>query len=437
MRQRSCDGVSRRDVLHMGVLGLSGLALGDYLALAAHSADSESGSQKNSSSKADSVLFLNLAGGPSHLDTLDMKEGLPSEQQSEFKPIASKLPGVPVCEHLPKIAGLLDQTCLLRGISHTAGDHPQGQAYLSSGNRPNPALVYPSYGSIVSRELSAPPDLPPYVAVPDTEWKAGYLGDAYSPFKTNATPQPGKPFSVRGLTLPPGVDLEKVARRDQLLSDLDQQFAKRADSDLLDSLDVFARQANGMITSSRTRAAFAVDQEPESIRKLFAADPLNQGALLGVRLIEAGVRFVTVTNPGWDTHLDNFSGHRRLLPPLDHAVAATLEALRQKGLLERTLVVVMGEFGRTPKINPNRGRDHFPRANWCLLAGASVTPGALIGGTDKGGAGPDDGTDLKPDDIGASIFHALGIDHLKEYHTRTGRPVSLIPHGRVIGGLFA
>lgn len=418
-------------MLHVGLLGGLGLTLGDVLALA-----EESPAPSNSDRRADAVLFVNLAGGPSHLDSLDMKENLPAETRSEFKAIQSKLAGVRVCEHLPKIGGLLNEVCLLRGISHTAGDHPQGQAYISSGNRPNPALVYPSYGSIVTKELSSPPDLPPYVAIPDTEWKAGYLGDAHSPFKTNATPEPGKPFSVRGLTLAPGVDLKKVARRESLLKDLDRDFAERAQSDLLDSLDVFARQAHGMITSPRTRAAFDVDAEPESIRKLFGGDALAQGLMLATRLIEAGVRFVTVTNPGWDTHLDNFSGHRRLLPPLDNGVAATLEALKQKGLLERTLVIVMGEFGRTPKINQNRGRDHFPRANWCLLAGAGVNQGHLIGGTDKAGASPDDATDLHPDDIGASIFHALGIDHLKEYHTRTGRPVSLIPHGRVIEGLF-
>ena len=431
MRHRFCDGISRRDWIQAGVAGIAGLTLGDFLALA----DDQAVASKKST--ADSVLFVNLAGGPSHLDTLDMKEGLPSENQSEFKPIQSKVAGLPVCEHLPRIASLLDQVCLLRGVSHTAGDHPQGQAYISSGNRPNPALVYPSYGSIVTKELDAPPDLPPYVAIPDTEWKAGYLGDAFSPFKTNATPSPGKPFSVRGLTLAPGVDLKKVARRELLLEDLDREFATRADSDLLESLDVFSRQAHGMITSARTRAAFDVDQEPDSIRKLFGGEPLGQGLMLAVRLLEAGVRFVTVTNPGWDTHLDNFSGHRRLLPPLDNGVAAVLEALQQKGLLQRTLVVVMGEFGRTPKINQNRGRDHYPRANWCLLAGGGVATDRRLGGTDKAGAGPDDGTDLHPDDIGASIFHALGIDHLKEYHTRTGRPVSLIPHGRVIEGLFA
>lgn len=433
MRHRFCDGLTRRDMLQVGALGLTGFTLADHLAWAAEATPSKS--------HADAVLFINLAGGPSHLDTLDMKPDLPAETRGEFKPIQSSLPGLSVCEHLPRISKLANQFTLIRGISHTAGDHPQGQAYLSSGNRPSPAVVYPSYGSIVMKELPYDADLPPYVAIPDTEWKAGYLGDAYSPFKTNATPEPGKPFSVRGLTLSPGLELETVQRRNRLLNDLDQHFeqrvAGRSGSQLLEALGVFGRQAHEMITSDRTRAAFDVDREPASIRKLFGKDKLGQSLLLAMRLLESGVRFVTVTNPGWDTHLDNFSGHKRLMPPLDGGLSAAMEALRAKGLLERTLVVVMGEFGRTPKINQNRGRDHFPRANWCVLAGAGVRPGQLIGGTDKLGAGPDDATDLHPDDIGATIFHALGIDHLKEFHTKTGRPVSLIPHGRVIESVFA
>jgi uncharacterized protein (DUF1501 family) len=191
-----------------------------------------------------------------------------------------------------------------------------------------------------------------------------------------------------------------------------------------------------MITSTRTREAFDVSGEPQSIRDLFAADEFGQSLLLGTRLIESGVRFVTVTNTGWDTHLDNFSGHQKLIPPFDAAFTATLTALQTKGLLDRTLVIAMGEFGRTPRINQNVGRDHYPRVNWALIAGGGVQPGRLIGETDSGGESPTDDTNLHPDDIGASIFHALGIDHHKEYYTRTKRPVSLIPNGRIIQELF-
>jgi len=424
MTQRYCDGITRRDSLKFGALALGGLGLTPQMRL--HAAERES--------RADAVLFVNLAGGPSHLDTLDMKPEAPAETRSEFSSIQSSVPGLAICEHLPKLAATLEQFALIRGISHTTGDHPQGQAYIATGNRPGPALKYPSYGSIVMRELPASGEVPPYVAVPQTEWNAGYMGDAYAPFSTNAVPKPGEPFAVRGITLAEGMTLEKVNRREQLLRDLDTTF-RGADSQLLEALGTFGGQAHGMITSPLTREAFDVSQEPQSIQDKFAADELNQSLLLAIRLIAHGSRFVTVTNTGWDTHLDNFVGHARLMPPLDAGLFATLETLVEKGLLERTLVVVMGEFGRTPKVNQNVGRDHYPRANWCLMAGGGVAPG-LIGGTDQNGEGPDEDTDLHPDDLGASILYALGIDHHAEYYTKTGRPVSLVPHGRVIESLF-
>ena len=428
----SCDRIRRRDMVQAGVLGLTGWTLADSLRMA--SADEGSSQRK---ATADSVLFVNLAGGPSHLETLDMKPDGPAETRGDFKAIQTKLPGLLACEYLPKTAALADQFTLLRGISHTTGDHPQGQAYIATGNRPGPALKYPSYGSVLMNERPGDPDLPPYVAIPQTEWNAGYMGDSYSPFKTNAVPKPGEPFSVRGITLPQGVTVEKVARRETLLKDLNARFRKtEANSQLLDALDTFGQQAYSMITSSRTRAAFDVSQEPKSISKLFEADEFGQSMLLAVRLIESGVRFVTVTNTGWDTHLDNFDGHRRLIPPLDAAFAAGLTAMSEKGLLERTLVVVMGEFGRTPKINQNMGRDHYPRVNWCIMTGGGVRPGQLIGATDAGGESPTDDTEIHPDDLGASMFHALGIDHHKEYYTRTNRPVGLVPNGNVISELF-
>ena len=420
---------TRRDVLQAGALGFMGLSLFDWLRIA------EAESPRHST--ADSVLFINLAGGPSHLDTLDMKPEGPAETRGVFKSIASSLPGLAVCEHLPRIAQLADQVSLIRGISHTTGDPPQGQAYIATGNRPNPAVQYPSYGSVVTKEMPGDADLPNYVAVPQTEWGAGYLGDAFAPFNTNAVPKSGRPFSVRGLTLANGLTIEKVERRERLLRDIDSAFQRlQTNSRLLDALDKLGQQAYRMITSPRTRAAFDVNQEPEGVRRLFADNELGQSLLLATRLIEQGIRFVTVTNTGWDTHLDNFRGHQKLMPPLDAGFAAALEALSQKGLLARTLVVMMGEFGRTPKINANVGRDHYPRANWCVMAGGGVRPGQLIGGTDANGEAPNDGTDIRPDDIGASILCALGIDHLTEYATQAGRPIRLIPHGRIIPNLF-
>lgn len=429
-----CDKVTRRNVLQAGFLGGLGLSLSNFLNLSALSAESNG----KKTSKADSVLFLNLAGGVSHLDTLDRKPEAPAETQGEFKSIQTCVPGYDVCEHMPKYAAMADQFTLIRGISHSAGAHPQGQSWISTGNRPVPALIYPSLGSVVSKEISSKPDLPGYVAIPKTEWNAGYMGDAFAPFKTNTVPRPGQPFQVRGISLPDGLTIDKVNQRQKLLNKLDRRFkADSTESQLLEALDKFGSQAYSMITSKRARAAFDVEQESPNVRDMFGPDEFSQSVLLGCRLIEFGVPFVTATYQGWDTHTENFTGHRRLLPALDGGITAGLEMLKQKGLLDRTLVVIMGEFGRTPKINVNAGRDHYPRVNWCLMAGGGIKPGQFIGGTNKAGDAPDDKTNIKPDDIAATIYDALGIDPLMEYYTNTGRPTMLVPHGRIMSELFA
>ncbi len=428
---------SRRNFLRAGVLGLTGLTMADHLRFLARAGEGAGHQGAAIKATADACIFVNLAGGPAHLDTLDMKPEGPSETRGEFRPIDTSLPGLQACEYLPKFATIADQFCLLRGISHSAGAHPQAQSYLSTGNRPVPAVVYPSYGSVVMKELPGRDDLPGYVAIPATEWTPGYMGDGYAPFKTTDVPQPGKPFTVRGISLAQGITLDKVDRRNELLERLNRRFREAgAESQLLDALDRFGQQATSMMTSAHAQAAFDTSREPESIQKRFAADELNQSLLLAARLVEFGIRFITVTNSGWDTHTDNFEGHRKLLPPLDHGLHAMIQTLRDKGLLERTLVVVMGEFGRTPKINENVGRDHWPRANWALFIGGGVQTGQIIGATDAGGEGPTGDVDIAPDDIAASIYHALGVDFRKEYYTSTNRPVILVPEGRVIPGLL-
>ncbi len=432
MLKRFCDGLTRRDMLKVGVMGGTGLAWSDLLRC---SQAGEGGAKLPSS--ADSVLFVNLAGGPAHLDTLDMKPEGPAETRGPYQPIDSSLAGLQVCEHLPQLSKLMDRCTLIRGIHHTAGAHPLGQQYISTGNAPSPAVVYPSFGSVLAKERPAPPDLPSYVAVPATEWSAGYLGDAYAALKTNDVPKPGQPFQVRGIALSEGVTLDKIQNRQQLLQKVDTLFRQEeTNSALLEALDQFGKQAYEMITSPRAREAFDTSREPESISKLFGTDDFSQGMLLACRLIEYKVPFVTVTFSGWDTHTDNFTGHARLLPQLDAGLPAALQTLESKGLLDRTLVVVMGEFGRTPKINENVGRDHYPRVNWSLMAGGGVKPGQIIGASDAGGAAPADGVDIHPEDLGVSLLHAVGIDPRMEYYTRTGRPIMIIPHGDVIPNLF-
>jgi uncharacterized protein (DUF1501 family) len=421
--------IHRREALRVGFLGALGLGLADYLALA------ENEPRRGT---ADAVIFIHLQGGPAHLDTLDMKPAAPAEERGEFGTIQSRIPGLLVCEHLPRLAQAIDQFTLVRGISHASGAHPQANQYLFTGNPVSPAVTHPAYGSVALLERPGAHDLPGFVAIPTSEMTPGYLGVAYGAFKTGAVPRAGQPFEVRGLTLGQGVTVESLRNRNVLLRDLDQRM-RQADtgSPTLQGLDRFGQQANDMILSARTRDAFDVTRENAAIVRLFANDDAGQSCLLAARLVAYGARFVTINLDGWDTHLDNFNSMKnRLLPPFDAAIAALVQALKDKGLFERTLVVASGEFGRTPTINRNAGRDHWPRAMWTLLAGGGVRGGQLIGGTDSKGHGPDSATNLKPDDLAASIYHALGLDHRKEYHTRSGRPVILVPHGNVIRGLF-
>lgn len=423
---------SRRRLLQVGFLSGVGLSLADYLRATAL------GGETLRRPTADAVIFVHLAGGPAHLDTLDMKSDAPSEERSPFAMIDTAVAGVPACEHLPRVAKVLDRFALVRGISHATGDHLLANQFLFSGNKPSAAIRYPAVGSVLTKERPSADDIPSFVSIPNSDMNPGFLGVEFAPFKTTAVPQPGKPFEMRGLSLAQGMTVEKFRRRESLRTDLDTAFRDvDAAADVLDGLDRFGKKALEMILSPRAREAFDVSRESPAIAKTFAADELSQSCLLATRLVESGVRFVSVTHQGWDTHSDNFESLKnKLLPSLDAAVPALIDALMQKGLLERTLVVVTGEFGRTPKINKLAGRDHWPRTMWTLVTGGGVRANQLIGGTDRHGHGPDADTKLKPDDLAASIYQALGVDHRHEYHTKTGRPVILVQQGEPITGLF-
>ncbi len=424
---RYCDGLTRRDLIKVGAVGA--LSLVDYLRLA--QADEEK------RAKATSAIFIFLGGGPSHMDTFDMKPTAPAELRGEFKPIRTNVSGIEVCEHLPKLAKCADHYALVRGISHSLAGHALGTEYLSTGNRPIPSLEFPGYGAVVSKELKGSAQLPHFVAIPNTPQKAGYLGIRYAPLQTNSTPSPGKPFSVRGISLGDGLTVEQFEKRQKLLSQLDTTFKElESNSALIGGLDRFSQQAYAMISSSKARTAFDVSREKPEVAKPFGNQRFGQSCLLAMRLIEAGSRFVTLTFGGWDTHAGNFRRMKeKLLPVLDEGLSALLTTLKSKGLLDSTLVCVTGEFGRTPKINNRAGRDHWPRAMCTLFAGGGVKGGQVIGASDAKGMGPK-GKALTPDQMAASFYHGLGIDHQKEYHTSTGRPVMIVREGSVIPGLF-
>ena len=406
--QPFCDGVTRRDFLKVGALAGLGLSLSEYFTLA------DAGAVTAARGRA--AIFVRLGGGPSHLDTFDMKPDAPETHRGEFKEMATNIPGIRICEHLPKLAKCADKFVILRGVSHTLAAHELGSAYLNTGNRPLPSLQYPSYGAVVSKEFPSSPDLPGFVAIPSQGYQStGYLGLEYGPFETGKTPVPGKPLDVRGLSLAKGVTLEEVERRQNILARYDNAFGDFTKEDkLLAGMDQFNRKAYAMMRSEKTRAAFDVSKESKPIADLFGAEGFSQSCLLATRLVESGVRFVTVNLSGWDTHSDNFTSLKtRLLPALDGGLSGLFLALAAKGLLETTSVFVTGEFGRTPKVNVRAGRDHYPRAMFCLLAGGGIKGGQVIGASDAKGEGPRDRA-ITPDDVAASFYKTLGIDATKK-----------------------
>jgi uncharacterized protein (DUF1501 family) len=277
------------------------------------------------------------------------------------------------------------------------------------------------------------------VAVPSTNQRPGFLGVKYAPLSTGTAPRRGQPFRVRGISLGKGVTAETMQHRQQLLTSLDTAFhGYEADSQLLEGLDQFGEQAHAMITSGRAQEAFDVSRESPTFAAPYGESAFGQSCLLATRLVESGVRFVTITYGGWDTHLDNWKALKtRLLPSFDEGLSALFQGLQLRGLLDETVVFVTGEFGRTPKINKQRnGRDHYPRNMFMLMAGGGIRGGRVLGESDEKGLSPL-GDGYSPADVAASFYHSLGISHTKEYHTHTGRPITLVHDGTVIEDLFA
>lgn len=435
---KTCDGATRRDLLRMGVLGtgavgVGGLALPHWLQMASAGELREQ--------RATRAIFIELVGGPSHIDTFDLKPAAPDALRGPFAPVNTNVPGIQICEHLPNLAKVADKFAILRGVSHTLAAHELGREYVNTGSRPIPSLQYPSFGSVVSAERAGDLNIPNYVAIPQAGHGPGFLGLENAALETKATPKFNQPFNVRGISLPGNLSVDEISRRQDLLKRLDRRFADlESDDQLLQGLSKFGEQAYAMITSPRARKAFDIAQEPESFRRQFGEDSFGQSCLLGLRLVESGVNFVSLQLGGWDTHQDNFTKLKtELLPRLDQGLSGLLSGLAQRGLLESTAVMVTGEFGRTPKINTRSaegGRDHYPRCMFMLMAGGGVRGGQVIGESDESAAGPRHEA-ITPDDVAASFYYNLGIDPSHEYDSGTGRPITLVREGKVIEALFS
>lgn len=425
-RNRDCTGANRREFLRMGALGAFGLSLPQVLrAQAAQAAAPEV-----------NCIMLWLVGAPSHHETFDPKPEASKEIRGEFGVIRAKN-GELFGELIPQVARVSDKFSLLRAVNHTDGDHDTAQFQVQSGYPFNPGLTYPSFGSVVAREKGYRAGLPPYVLLGGIKSEgAGYLGDLYNPL--SITEDPAKQgFNVKEIRPPSAVTEKRFDRRQRMLASLDRF---RADAEkrgsVSQSLDGFMGRAIDLITSPAAKKAFALSEEPQKLRERYGMHRLGQSCLLARRMIEAGMRFVTVSNGGWDTHADNFSRLKNeLLPPFDQAYSALLEDLDQRGMLANTLVVAFGEFGRTPTVNPAAGRDHWPRVFPVALGGGPIKLNRVIGASDSVGGEPADRPISVPD-LSATVYKALGVDYEKEYLTPDGRPLPIVYHGQPVNELF-
>jgi hypothetical protein len=430
-RDCRCDGVSRRGFLRAGALALGGLSLADLLR---HEAFAAGGAGK--SDKAMNVILLWQGGGPSHMDMWDLKPQAPSEFRGSFNPIRSNLSGYQVSEHMPRTAKVCDRLAILRSVTHPDSGHESATHMLLTGYKPTndiPANEMPSYGSIVAKEMGAQtPGFPAYVAVPRAPRSsaAAYLGVAYNPFETHGDPN-AKDFKVRNLTAAGGITMDRLENRKELLKHFDTLRRDADATGVVEGMDAFSQQAFDLVTSPRVQDAFDVGKEDEKLRDQYGRHTWGQSALLARRLVEAGVRFVTLDIGGWDTHSNNFEELKKKLPTFDQAYAALIEDLDRRGQLDRTLVLLWGEFGRTPRINSTAGRDHWPGVFTVVMAGGGLKRGVVVGSSDARAEYPKE-RPISPQDVLATMYHKLGIPRDKAYINEADRPVEILNVGSPI-----
>ncbi len=434
--------LSRRSFVRIGGLSAFGLGLGQFLAMRrAAAADAPQ-------AKAKHCILIWLDGGPSHLETFDLKPDAPQEVRGPLAPINTAVPGIQICDLMPQLAERMKHAAIVRSMTSPLGEHNLGAHYLLTGYVPTPALDYPAIGSIVAHLDRSDRMLPGHIAVPNFGVGGqrisgnGYLPTAVRPFEVGG--DPSRPdFRVQDLDFYPGLDAARNDRRREYLAALDR-FTRLGEA-AEEAAQPFS-QAYRLIASPEAKAAFDLTKEPADTRARYGPRTIGQSTLLARRLVEAGVPFVTVNYPGWDTHDDLYTRLKEgytgakvpvgLVPMLDQALGALLDDLSDRGLLDETLVVVMGEFGRTPKLNTQGGRDHWPRVFSVLLAGGGVPGGQVIGSSDATGESPKDNP-VTPADLAATIFTLLGIDPQRELHTADGRPIRLSRDGRVIKQLVS
>src|SRR3954462_5782885 len=440
----NCAGQTRRDFLQIGLGGILGLGMTDLLRLRA----AESGAGNPALAKGNNVncILIWLDGGPSHYETFDPKPEAPSEIRGEFSAIPTAVPGVYFSEHVPKLAKTFDKFAVVRSICHKDPNHGGGNHYMMTGS-PTPVPVacgayvtfHPSFGSMVSYDRGIRKGLPSYVAMEQVSRSGGpnFLGAQHAPFVIDGYPNSAS-FKVRDVVLPKEISEGRAQSRLEMRQALDgmKRYHDKLADDPAVAFDDFYGQALQLVHSKEAHEAFDISKESDKVREAYGRNDFAQRLLLARRLVEVGVSFVTVYYGGWDHHTKIFDAFKgKHAQQLDQGLSALISDLDERGMLDNTMVICLGEFGRTPKVNKDAGRDHWPGAMSVLMAGAKIPGGLVVGATDPKGYYASDNV-FRPEDFAASLYTKMGIDHAQILHNSAGRPVPLVNNGRLIKELF-
>ena len=428
----ACAGnpLGRRGFLSVGTIGALGISLADVLRMEKAKADIKNYASREGTAK--SVIYIYLPGGAAHQETFDPKPFAPVEYRGPMGSIETSIPGVRLGEMLTHTAKVVDKIAICRSMTHGEAAHERGTHNMFTGYRPSPALQYPSMGSVVAHEFGPRNNLPPYVCIPNQPNEfagAGYLSSSYAGFSLGSDPA-DKNFQVRDLSLPGGVDAGRFDNRRRMLDVVNGYFREKEKSDSLDALDTFYDRAYSMISSQQAREAFDMAKEPDAIKDEYGRNQAGMRMLLARRLVEAGVRFVTLTYGGWDMHDNIQTGIKNQVPALDQGFATLIRDLDRRGLLSSTLVCIGSDFGRTPKINNLAGRDHWPKVFSVVMAGGGIKQGIVYGSSNATASEPEDDP-LTVEDWATTIYDRLGIVADKELMAPGDRPIEIVDGGKV------
>ena len=423
----------RRFMMEVGGISALGLTLGDFFTRQAMAQDAE----KKVKATAQSCIHIFMPGGMAHQESFDPKPFAPVEYRGPMNSIDTKIPGCRINEHLKQTAQIADKITICRSMTHGEAAHERGTHNMFTGYKPSPAIIFPSMGSVVSHEFGPRNNLPPYVCVPSMPTNfagSGYLSSAYGPFSLGADPASGG-FQVQDLNLPGGVDMNRFGQRQKLLDAVDTHFAKVEKSDAVGAMDTFYQRAYSLISSQKAREAFNINAEDPKLRDAYGRNTAGQRMLMARRLVEAGVRFVSLSYGGWDFHA-NITSSASQLAEFDQGFSMLVKDLDQRGLLASTVIMISSEFGRTPKINATAGRDHWPKVFSVVLAGGGVKRGFVYGSSDSTASEPENDA-LSVEDLAHTVYHCLGINAEKKLISPGPRPIDIVRNGALVQDLLA